>query len=441
MTAASVRLPHARWIVAGAALAVCAAILWLARTYTFYFDEWDFILSAPDWDIGSYFQPHNEHLVILPRLVYAALLATFGLHTYLPYMAVLLLLHGANAVLLFELVRRRQGDLIGLACAALLLVIGAGWENLLWAFQIAFVGAVTCGLATLLVLSSAPSSRRTPSAVLLLAAGLMFSGIGLFFAVAVAVRLILDPARRRELFWFAPVGIAYVVWYLTLGRSGAPPVPPPGPGNILALPAYLAWGLGSSIGGVVGVTDWPQFIALLVGVAAVAVTWRRSRPDALAMGMAAGLIAFYVVTGLTRAQLGYQQSGAGRYVYVGAVFWLMLLADAAGTLPWRGTWRPVLVACLFLACFNSGVLLFSYAAGKTVLMQREVADLQALSSVRNDACLNPNGAVDPLVMPWVTRPAPYYRAVERYGDPAAAFSLTNHVDYEAALRNLRQAGC
>jgi hypothetical protein len=427
--------------VVGAAIVAGAAILWLARTYTFYFDEWDFILSAPDWDFDSYFRPHNEHLVVLPRLVYAALFATAGLRTYLPYMATLLFLHAANAVLVFEIVRRRQGDLIGLACAVLLLVIGAGWEDLLWAFQIAFVGAVTCGLAAVLVLTWDRTSKTVVLAVLLLAAAVMFSGIGLFFGVTVAVRLILDPARRRDLLWFAPAGIAFVVWELTIGRGGAAPVPPPGAGNLLALPAYLAWGLGASVGGIIGVTDWPQFIALAIAVAAIAVTWWRRRPDPLALGIAAGLLAFYVVTGMTRAQMGYQQSGAGRYVYVGAVFWLILLADAAGALPWRGTWRPALVACLFLACFNSGVLLFSYAAGKTVLMQREWADLQALSAVRNDSCLNPNGAVDPLVMPWVTGPAAYYRAVDRYGAPAAAFPITDRVDYEAALHNLRKTGC
>jgi len=69
---------------------------------------------------------------------------------------------------------------------------------------------------------------------------------------------------------------------------------------------------------------------------------------AVPIGIAAALVAFYVVLGLNRGQIGYQQSGAGRYVYEGAVFWLLLLADAARGLPWRGTWRPALIACLFL---------------------------------------------------------------------------------------------
>ena len=150
MTAAEVRVPHARLIVVLAALAFSAAILWLTRGYTFYFDEWTFILTAPDWTLATLLQPHNEHPVMLTRAIYAALLATVGLRSYLPYMAVLLALHAASAVLLFEVVRRRAGDLVGIACAALLLVLGAGWEDLLWAFQMQFVGSVACGLGMLL---------------------------------------------------------------------------------------------------------------------------------------------------------------------------------------------------------------------------------------------------------------------------------------------------
>src|SRR5438034_10085554 len=90
MTAAEVRVPHAQLIVVVAAGIGCAAILWLARTYTFYFDEWTFILTAPDWTLITYFQPHTEHPSIFFRIVYAALLHTFSLPTYLPYIFFLL---------------------------------------------------------------------------------------------------------------------------------------------------------------------------------------------------------------------------------------------------------------------------------------------------------------------------------------------------------------
>jgi len=79
-----VRVPRARLIVTVAALLGCAAILWFSRAYTFYFDEWTFINTAPDWTLATYFQPHNEHPSMLFRAVYAALLNTVGLRSYVP---------------------------------------------------------------------------------------------------------------------------------------------------------------------------------------------------------------------------------------------------------------------------------------------------------------------------------------------------------------------
>ena len=175
MTAAEVRIPHARVVVVTAAVIVCAVILWLSRGFTFYFDEWTFILST-DTSWAYYLQPHNEHPAMLPKLIYAVLLSTVGLRSYLPYMGLLMVLHATSVVMLFEIVRRRAGDPIALGAALLLLVIGAGWENLLWAFQIGFVGSVACGLGALLAMDA--RSDRMWIATVLLLASLMFSGIG-----------------------------------------------------------------------------------------------------------------------------------------------------------------------------------------------------------------------------------------------------------------------
>jgi hypothetical protein len=440
VTASEVRIPHARLLVAVAAVAASAAILWLARGFTFYFDEWDYIISAPAWNALSYLQPHNFHPAMLPRLIYAGMLATVGLRTYLPYMAVLLALHATSVFLLFELVRRRAGDLIGIACAAILLVLGAGWENLLWAFQVSFVGSVACGLGMLLALESTPTRQRMPLVAALLTGSLMFSGIGLFFGVAAGVRLAVTSDRRKDLAWLAPVAIAFGAWFLAYGRYGAP-VPPSPPTNILVVPLYTLWGLGASAAGLIGEGGLFGPPLLLLAAGAVGFAWWRGGLDPLSFGVGAGLVMFYVVTGVSRGQLGYQQSGAGRYVYEGAVFWLILLGDAARRLPWRGTWRPALVACLFLACFSSSVLLFTFAAAKAVQMQRQVSDLQALAVERGNPCLNPNATVDLLVMPQVTSPALYYRAVDRYGDPSSSLPVVDRSDFDQARANLLTPGC
>jgi hypothetical protein len=438
MTAAEVRVPRVRLIVATGALVACAAILWLSRTYTFYFDEWTFITTAPDWTFWSYFEPHNEHPSILFRAVYAALLNTVGLRTYLPYMALLLVAHFANVVLLFELVRRRAGDLVGMAAAALLLVLGAGWEDVLWAFQMAWLASVAFGLGALLLLQS---QRRIGFATACVTASLAFSGIGAVFATAAAVQLALTPARRRDLLWFVPVGVAVAVWYVAFGRFGEHPNPQPTAANLLLDPLYALWGLSQSAAGLIGLGGWVGVPVLAVVAAVIAWRWMRRRPDAFGVSAVVALVTFYLLTGLTRAQLGYEQSGSSRYIYVAAVLWLIVLGDLARDLPWRGTWRPALVACVFLAFFNSGVLLFSYAAARSVLMERQVADFYALSAMRSDPCLAHAGAVDLLVMPVETDPAAYYRALDRYGDPRAGMPLLDRASYEKGVRNLRKANC
>jgi hypothetical protein len=436
--AADVRVQRARLLIVAVAITVCAVILWLSRSFSFYFDEWTFILPT-DTGWAVYLQPHNEHPVMLTRLIYALLLNSVGMRSYVPYMAVLLALHAASVILLFELIRRRAGDLIGLSAALLLLVLGAAWENLLWAFQIAFVGSVACGLGALLVMDA--KKPRMWLAMLLLFGSLMFSGIGLFFLLGAGVWIALTPSRRTDLLWLVPVGLALAAWYVAYGHTGAAPASSSLAGNLAAMPLYVAWGLGAAVAGLVGEGGLFGPALLILAIAAVAFTWRRRRPDAFAVGIMAALLAFYIVTGANRAQIGYQQSGSGRYVYEGAVFWLLLLADAARELPWRGTWRPALVACLFLACFNSGVLLYTYSVAKTAQMQREAADLQALAAERRDPCLNPNAVADPLVMPQVTNPAAYYRAVDRYGDPTAGMPAIRDADFDRAGNNLVKPGC
>ncbi|MHB8614321.1 MAG: hypothetical protein ACYDAL_18165, partial [Candidatus Dormibacteraceae bacterium] len=313
MTVSSVRVPHATLIVVIAAALTAATLLWLTHTYSFYFDEWTFILTAPDWTWVTYLEPHNEHPSILFRLLYSALLNTIGMRSYVPYMAVLLVLHATNVVLLFLVVRRRgAGDAVAVGSAALLMVLGAGWENLLWAFQMAWLASVACGLGMLLALQTRPARRNLALAVGLAAASLMFSGIGLTFAAFAVVMLAATPERRREMLWFVPLGVAVVAWYLAFGRAGTPPDPPPTTANVVLVPLYAAWGLGQSAAGLIGEGGAWGPPALVAAVVAITLTWWRHRPDSFALGALAALVTLYVVTGLTRAQLGYAQSGSGR---------------------------------------------------------------------------------------------------------------------------------
>src|SRR5438093_11690510 len=75
----------------------------------------------------------------------------------------------------------------------------------------------------LTALQGVPTSRRLALAAACLGASLMFSGVGVTFAVAAVVQIAVIPNRRRALAWFAPVGGALAVWYLAFGRFGNHP--------------------------------------------------------------------------------------------------------------------------------------------------------------------------------------------------------------------------
>jgi hypothetical protein len=414
----------------------------LCRGFTFHYDEWSFILDAPGWGWASYLQPHNEHPSILFKLVYSALLNTVGLRSYVPYMAVLGALHAVDAWLLFEVVRRRAGDLVGVAFAAILLVLGAGAEDFIWAFQLAWLASIACGLGSILILQNPPSSTRLAAAVALVAAAIMFSGIGLAFAVIIALQMAASGERRIGLIWFVPLVAAFAAWFAVFGYVNTTPTDPPASAtNVLRLPAYSAAGLAGSVAGIIGVTGTLAFPMLALAALAIGFTWWRHHPDPLAMSVLVGLISFYLMTGLTRAQLGPWQAMSQRYVYVGAVLWLILLADVVRLLPWRGPWRLALASCLVLTCLNSGALLVSSAAVKTKVMQRVVADMQALDLERSNKCLDPAGIVDRRWLPPVTSPGLYYRAIDRFGDPVAGLPIADRADVENARRHLLRLDC
>jgi hypothetical protein len=274
------------------------------------------------------------------------------------------------------------------------------------------------------------------------AASVMFSGIGLVFTAVAAVQMAASRERRKGLVWFVPLAAALGVWYVAFGYVNAAPTDPPASAaNVFRLPAYALWGLAGSVAGTIGVTGAAALPVFALAAGAIAFTWWRHHPDAASLGVLAGLVSFYLMTGLTRAQFGPWQAMSERYVYVGAVLWLVLLADPAGHLPWRGPWRLALATLLMLVCLNGGALLVTGAAARVGIMQRVVADMQALRLERSGHCLDPSGRVDPRQMPPVTSPLVYYRAIDRYGDPTAGLPITDRNDLNSARRNLLRSDC
>lgn len=142
------------------ASAGCALLAVEARGLTFSADDWQFILDRRSLSLDVLFQPHLQHLSAIPILLYRALITVFGTHSYVPLIALLLLVHGCACVLLYALARRHVGPWAALVPEAILLLLGPAWHDLLWAFQVAYIGSVAAGFGALLTLRS--GGGRTP---------------------------------------------------------------------------------------------------------------------------------------------------------------------------------------------------------------------------------------------------------------------------------------
>ena len=127
---------------------------WWDRGLWFFGDEWDFLAQRGLWHLpanpASIWFPHNEHWSTLPILLWRALFNIFHLSSYWPYIVPVLVLHAGIMHLSWRL-SLRAGVPAGVATAAvgLLGFLGAGAENLTWAFQVGFVGSVFFGLVAM----------------------------------------------------------------------------------------------------------------------------------------------------------------------------------------------------------------------------------------------------------------------------------------------------
>ena len=143
----------------GAEIAGLVMYLYMGRAMWFYGDEWKVLSSR---GLPDMFRQHGGHLIALPFAVYRLQYFLFGLRTYMPYLALVVLLHLAVAALLRVIMRRAGvGPWLATAAACLYVFFGSGSQNTLWAFQITFVGAVAFGLLQLLLADhSGPLDRR-----------------------------------------------------------------------------------------------------------------------------------------------------------------------------------------------------------------------------------------------------------------------------------------
>src|SRR5436190_157927 len=315
-------IPRARLVVVAFALLALLVFVLLyvkGNGMTFYFDEWDFVLRRHRSTVGVFLEPHNEHFSLVPVIVYKILFATAGLDHYAPYRVVALLLHLTIAALVFVWVRRRAGDVLALAGATLLLFLGAGFEDVLWPFQIGFLFALAAGLGAFLLLER-DKSFADVAATILLGVSLASASLGIPIALGAGAYLLVRPARRGRLWVVIVPLVLYGIWYADYGKSALKGK------NVTAAPSYTADEVAGAVGGVVGLAvEWGRVLAA-AAVAGLAVHIARLRDWSRSFVMVlTTAVAFWVLTALARANLN--EATSSRYLYAGGLFTLLIAAE------------------------------------------------------------------------------------------------------------------
>ncbi|MDP9023102.1 MAG: hypothetical protein M3N57_10525, partial [Actinomycetota bacterium] len=283
-------------------------------------DEWTILT---DRSAGDALQPHNEHWFTFPILVLRGLFATIGLDSYLPYVLPTVVLHVISAHLVWRIIRRGGGDAwVATVAAAVVLTLGAGFENVTLAVQVAFTAPLALGLGhVLLVDHPGPVGRRDALGAVVGTVAVAWSGIGPVMVAAAA----LTAALRRG--WWAaavaagPPGVVYATWWLAVGRGAVGALPPPA-----AVATFVATGLTHAAGETLHIGAWGA-VALLVLVGWLVWRWRLARgPAAAVFACAAAAVVALLAGGVLRADDDPGLARSSRYAAVAAT----LLLPAAG---------------------------------------------------------------------------------------------------------------
>lgn len=263
-------------------------------------------------------------------VLYKVLFATFGTDDYTPYRVLVIASHLTVVALVYAYASRRVGSVGALLAATLVLFIGAGWQNILWAFQMAWGTSLAAGIGALLMLDRRDRVGDV-GAALLTGLALISSGLGGPIALGIAVDLLWGRRRWRDLWIVVVPLVPYGLWWLGYQdseflRHG-----------VVEAPQFTVDAAASALSGLAGLSgevvadpraalDWGR--PLLIGAAA-ALLWRLSRlnpipPRALTLMTILG--SFWVLTSIGRSGINPE---ASRYVYVGGLLIVLLAVELA----------------------------------------------------------------------------------------------------------------
>jgi hypothetical protein len=423
-------------------------MLWAGRDTAFFSDELQYLARGDElgnsgpFDLTYLLQPFNGHLALVPKGAYELLFATAGTH-YFWFRLVEVIAYLGCVALFNALARVRVGSWAALAGSILLLFLGAGWEVMLWPFDLHTLIALAAGLGAVLILERG-TRWADPIACALLCVGVASLEIGFAFAVGIGVGLLLDPAKRRRIWVSALPLLLYAVWSLWARRFGDSQVDLTYLASIAtSVPASLA-AASAAITGLVDTThDASVYLAAGLGpelviavIAFVAFVWRISVAPvpASAWVFISALLTYWLMV-----TLAHRAPDTSRYLLVDATLVLLIAADLIAPVRVRGRW---LIACAAVVVLALPLNLFKLFDGRAELVresQLSGAQYAALELVRDsvDPQFHPSQSQLPLtagVTPtFGLQAASYFESAERVGSLAMPLDELRAAPQDARL--------
>ena len=444
------RVAPAILVLAG--IAMLGLLLYVSRWLTFWFDEWTFVVYRPDPSVRSIFAPHVDGFLATVAVIYEALLHVFGLRTYLPYLLVDWLAHFVCVGLLYHIVSRRSGTVLGLMAGLSVLLLGSAYEDLLQPFQMLFLIACACGLLALdrlLVVEAEPDKPHRGRDLIMVAPALVLavasSSVGPIF-VGLIVSWAVLRRDRAALLATAPAIALYGVWYVQWAGEFQQP-PSTGMDFILAAESLL-YGLGSATCGVVGLPPerfgWVGTLLLAAVAVCVAVAVVRGlRPAPIAVAAVLALAAEYGLEAFYRGSMGVEHAARSGYLYPAALFiWLAISGIVGRGLDrdrWLGRGRLVFIpGAIFLLivpmAMGNMAQFVGAARGSRSIRATELAELRLVEAVRSVPGVDLDVSPDPDYIPQLTGRT-YLAAIERFGAPTLGWDW----EYSADSRRVNLA--
>ena len=294
------------------------ALLYVARNQWFYFDEWDIIWPAEA--SRRFIEGHNGHWSSIPIAVWTAIQRTLGLGSYLPYIGAAIAAHVVVAHLLWRVLRHiGTSPWIATSLIAVFVFFGAAAENLMWAFQMGFMGAMAFGLGALLVsLRLTLGTGSIVAVIALLTLGAATAGTALPLFLAVVVVILYRHGWRKALIAVGIPSAVYLIWYTLIAG--------PNPTAIYRAQSVGEMMRGSRVRrahvrrGVRRVHPVPGFGVIVITAIGLWVVWvavgrSLTTPVVVATGMLGSGLLFAALTAYSRLELGVV-SAASRATYM-----------------------------------------------------------------------------------------------------------------------------